>query len=747
MHDRGRDRPKLLPLHFQATIFLGAFLLFLIQPLFTRLLVPLLGGSPSVWNTAMVFYQSLLLGGYALAHLMSQSRHPRRMVVIHVALICLAWINLPPGLNRIGQPDPEGFPMIWVLTGLALGVGPLFVVLSTISPLLQSWFSKLPETRQANPYHLYSASNAGSLLALAAYPLIFEPFFNLKQHAIIFTAFYGVFFLLMLGIAVKIWFYRTEPTSVHEQDSIGKHETVNLPSPKPGTWLEWIALAIAPSSLMLGVTTYITTDLASVPMLWILPLSLYLSTFIIAFSPRVWISHRTLLRGYPMVACPFVLALASGSSEPMSLLVGLHLLHFWWLSLLCHTRLVAKRPSPVHLTQFYLCLSIGGALGGVFNAILAPVLFPGLWEYPIAIAFGMWMGFRLMDTSADPRQLAGRDWFGILAMGLVMALLIGFSQSLGLPSDKGTYLLLFGLPVIACFYFSALNGRFALMTSTVLIAGLFWQGDKGVTLYQKRTFYGLHRVTVDPTKNFLQLLHGQTIHGWQGINDTRKPTPLTYFHPTGPFGQIIEKTKAATLKKAGVVGLGAGSLAAYAKEGQEWTFFEIDPEVIHIARDLGYFKFLSQSKADLRYVTGDARLTLQKTEPGTFDLLVMDAYSSDAIPIHLLTLEAVTLYIQKLTDQGILAFHISNRNLDLEYVLAAIADELGLHARIHDEIHLTDREYKIGKKDSKWVVMTTKFENFGILPKDSRWHPLEHREGTVPWTDDFSSILDTLNWF
>lgn len=733
------------------TIFVSATLLFLVQPLFARMALPLLGGAPAVWNTAQVFYQAALLLGYGYAHLTTRWLGVRRQAALHLALLSLPLLVLPIGIPAGWTPPRDGNPSLWLLTVLSVAVGLPFFVVSTSSPLLQKWFSGTGHRAAADPYFLYAASNVGSMLALLSYPLLVEPNLGLLDQSWLWALGYGLLLLLMAACAVGLW---RAPRGVTAPD---QRPAATVAQPASGLTarrrLRWVLLSFVPSSLMLSVTTYLSTDIAAIPLLWVIPLALYLLTFILVFATRPPLPHWLMVRTLPFALLPLVIVLAARATQPISLLTALHLVTFFVAAMVCHGEIARDRPSTQHLTEFYLWMSVGGMLGGVFNALLAPQLFTGIVEYPLMLVLACLLLPRGAaagpETSAAPVVAPARR-SQMLDLGLpvglsaLCALLVAVGEAGGLPAGPASTGLMFGLPALLCFSFSRRPVRFGLGIGAILLVSAFTSGVSGQVLYAERSFFGVHRVTLDPGGQYHLLLHGSTLHGKQSLDATRRREPLTYYYPSGPLGQLFNALKSGPARPAvGVVGLGSGALACYSTPGQRWTFYEIDPAVERIARDRRYFHFLSDCTPDAEVVLGDARLSLAEAASQQYDLLVLDAYSSDSIPMHLMTREALQLYVAKLAPRGLLLFHISNRHLDLEPVLGNLAADAGLVGLTQDDATLTQAEEALGKQASQWVVLARQPEDLAALSSDSRWQPLRRDTGAL-WTDQFSSIVGVL---
>jgi len=710
------------------TIFLGATLLFLVQLIFARLALPLLGGAPAVWNTAMVFFQAVLLAGYAYAHWLSSKVRPAMQMKIHLAVLLLPLISLPVAIPAGWQIPTEGNPIPWLLGLLAVAVGMPFFAVSTTSPLLQKWFASTSHPAAKDPYFLYAASNAGSLVGLLGYPLVIEPNTALKWQGSAWSVGFGLLIALMLACGSL-----TRGSSVKSTPGV----VVDEPPVLPICRIRWLVYALVPSSLMLSVTAYISTDIAAVPMLWAIPLALYLLTFIVAFSRRPLVSHALARRALPLLLVAVVMVLAMGATTPLSLLMGLHLAAFFVAALVCHGELARDRPSPRHLTEFYLWMSAGGAIGGIFNGLLAPVLFNRLTEYPLMLVAAAWIGLSKGGQAMGYRKLS------LAVVPALLAILL----SLALPAHWENSLLrniiVFGVPAVFCFLASRDGIRFALAIGGVLLVSRFLPEHESRTLFAGRSFFGIHRVTESGQGRFHLLFHGKTVHGIQSLDPAQRKVPLSYYHPTGPLGQIFT-TRGS--RPVAAVGLGAGAAAAYGKAGQEFTFYEIDPSVKRIASDPRYFTYLADSPAHIEVITGDARLKLSTAPDAHFELIILDAYGSDSVPAHLLTREALQLYLRKLAPGGLIAFHISNLHMDLRPVVGNLAHDGGLPCLFQEDADFQEAESTMGKAPSRWAVVARHDSDLELFLRSNRWQSLAPDARLKVWTDDYSSILPLLDF-
>ena len=912
-----------MPVVFAITLFVSATLLFMVQPMVGKLILPLLGGSPAAWNTCMVFFQGLLLLGYLYAHTLTYrlATNPRRQMRIHLSLllITIVWLLLmgvvspshsPVAVFNSLAPQGVAYPMIGVLGLLTVAIGLPFLVISTSAPLLQRWFVYTGHPSARDPYFLYAASNAGSLISLLGYPLLIEPSLTLKSQAWLWAGGFTLLTVLIYlcgraasspaGLTGKV-----ARQSMSEQALLARSDRMMPPRPSLMTMIRWVALAFVPSSLMLGVTFHMTTDIASVPLLWVIPLALYLLTFIIAYAHTPEWFRPVLVNIAPVLILLLVFVMISGISGLSTfMMLALHLVTYFFTALLMHSELARLRPAPEYLTGYFLWISIGGVLGGIFNALIAPVAFPLAWEYPIALALACLLVPPMNDSpengrddkpeqpamtlAKQPMPLWRRCLPGMMDMLVPLSMLAlsawlivlpqksewfsqfclwvsetvsGGLQYAGLkvqlnPNTLAT-LLIYALPCMLCFLFIDRPIRFGLCVAAVLFTSHFRNFQQDAALFSVRSFFGILKVqeyvetrTVmtltapdpdDPEGRaalfglrkpvpYHKLSHGTTLHGMQasvsdaltqplsnlsGIgylsrrsalawyaesvlrDDLRllgaatpwdalllsgaqkswdfRQEPLTYYHRTGPVGEIVaEFRRRHPLGEFAMIGLGTGSIAAYARAGQTLTFFEIDPTVIdlvvepkvlnpdEVARGeqpiLGPFTYVYDAKrrgAEVKFILGDARLKLAEQVDARYGLLLVDAFSSDSIPVHLLTREAVQLYKDRITDDGLLAIHISNRYIDLEPVVAILAKDLGLAARVWSD----NAEDYPGKTASSWIVLAKSEEHLGDLGVYSAdtgfgglaggaawetfrpWNPLTIDPNVPAWTDDYSDVL------
>jgi len=735
MTDESSKRHSLIFL-FAGTLLVSATLMFILQPLFGKLLLPLLGGSPAVWNTCMVFYQTLLFLGYLYAHYLSVKFSPHRQIQIHAVVIAISLIALPVALPESAIPPTDSNPTFWLMGTLFLAIGLPFFVVSTTSPLLQKWFSKVGHHTSEDPYYLYGASNAGSMVALLSYPFLLEPNIGLLQQKSFWSMGYGLLAILIIGCAVVLW--RTQQ-SLQEQPLATPDEVEEL---SLSTKLHWLALAFVPSSLLLGLTNFISTDIASAPLLWIIPLTLYLLTFILVFSKWADKIHPVMVALQAIILLPFIAyAFVDPAALPYWLNLILHLLAFFLAVMVCHGELAKSRPHTQHLTSFYLIMSFAGMLGGMFNTFVAPFIFNSVYEYPLMIIAAL-----LLRPGLHSQKISIQAAFPIALLCIGLAVYF-FSDNLSqtlIYSATNALILLAGLS----YTFRSRPISLALLSGVILFFTLGIQNLMSNIIFQERSFFGVFSVRQsvlldenNQPEKYHELFHGTTKHGAQRLAPHLQTTPLTYYSRPGPMGQLFSVYDQQNKNwKIGTVGLGAGALACYAKPQQQWTQYEIDPLVIDIAKNPKYFTYLKLCSKNTIFKVGDARLSLKNEPDQKFDLLIMDAFSSDSVPTHLLTREALQLYFKKLKPNGILAFHITNRHLSIKKVISDHVSHLKIAAYI--------QEFKPQKEiplviATDWVVMAKQAETLAPLRQSrlGNWQKLPLYFDMKPWTDDFTNII------
>jgi len=837
---------------YTVAIFLSATLLFLVQPMVGKLVLPALGGTPAVWNTCMVFFQSLLLVGYAYAHLVTRYLGARTQAVVHACAalgpLALLPIALPAGLNVPSGESPVG----WLLGVLAVMTGVPFLLLSTNGPLIQRWFSATDHPRAGNPYFLYAASNTGSLLALLGYPILVEPWLTLKEQGKYWAFGYAALAVLLIVCAVfRVARAKRDRAGVAGDSAEGAGSGSGAGAGRAAiSWKTrglWVLLAFAPSSLMIGATTFISTDVAPAPLMWVVPLAIYLVTMILAFSRFVEGATRLATFVLPLAVLALTVSLLMEAREPLRVLVTLHLVTLAAGAMACHGRLSLARPDPTRLTEYYLLMSVGGALGGVFNAIVAPVTFNRILEYPIAMVVSV--GLALLLAGPDPMGGAARAvrsgllrllrmfdptsaesaaqrsagapvrkpapaWlvpigFGTLLFvtslfitimsnevnermlviklyipaGVALAMIVAawrhdegsrwrrWTLNLAVPVAIGALYvclefanallaitdarqrnaLALGLPVLACYLLLRWPWRFTGGVAALLTLAAFSPGLSGFPILTERTFFGVHRVVITASGGAFQLMHGTTEHGAQLRVPELAAKPTTYYHPTGPVGDVFDVMNAeGRIHSVGCVGLGIGTIAAYSEPGQAFTFYEIDPSIIHVARDATLpdgthiFTYIRDAEGTIEYKVGDGRRLLDLAEGVSHDLIILDAFSSDAIPMHLLTVEAFEVYLKRLSEHGVLLVHTSNRHLLLVNVLSGIADRLGLAIKVKRDVASQQLAHE-GKNTSEWVAIARRWEDLEALDHEPGWFQVTAWPGVSKvWTDDFSDIVSVM---
>lgn len=715
---------------FAFTLLVAALLLFSIEPIVAKMLLPLLGGAPAIWTTCMLFFQTTLLVGYGYAHAMPAWMGLRRYALLHAVLVFAPLLVLPITFNEVptaawSSTNPVGS----LLLLLSTRVGPPFFVLSTTAPLVQRWFFQASAGK--DPYFLQVASSVGSLVALAAYPLFLEPLIGLRAQGELWQAAYLLFAVLVASCALAVWRTPSAPASLapSTEEAFCRQRI-----------LRWLALAFVPSSLLYGVTTYLTTDIASIPLLWVVPLGLYLLTFALVFARTPPLSQRSMTRLVPLAVTFAALALIAEVTRPAWLVVLVHLTMFFLSCMVCHGALAQDRPSGDKLTAFYFFLSAGGVLGGVFNALVAPAIFAGLAEYPIAM---------VLVCICLPVGVSSRRLYYAIPIGLcALVAALAFGGRLAPARAPGLAVaVVCGVPLLLNYAQSHRPLRFALGIAAILALGTAYVGARSPLLTRERSLFGVVTVTRDATGKFVELTNGNTLHGRQSTVRERRREALGYYHPTGPLGSLFAAYDQRPAAHAvGVIGLGAGTMASYARAGSTWTFYELNPFVVRIAEDPKYFTYLADAFPEphagaLTIVVGDARLRLRDAAAGVYGLLVVDAFSSDAIPVHLLTREAIALYFQKIAVHGMLALHVSNRYFDLKPVVLALARDAGLTARSNDDMDIDAALLAQGKSPSQWLVLAREDADVRALEAlDPRWAPLA-AEARRAWTDDYSNLL------
>lgn len=708
---------------FTLAVFTGSFLLFLVQPMLARMALPRLGGAPAVWNSAMLVYQGLLLAGYAYAHFLSRVGS-RAQVAVHLTVLALAGLTLPLSLAA-AEPSATSQPFLWVPWLLLISVGPLFFAISAQAPLLQRWLA----FGGHDPYPLYVASNLGSFFGLLAYPLLLEPLVGVTENSLWWSWGYGLLLVLVAGCGLPLL----------RRD----HAPPAREAAAPISWSRfagWALIAAIPSGLMLSTTLHLTTDVAPMPLLWVVPLGLYLLSFTIAFAERRTVANIC------VAAAPFALLLAAamlfvqaGAMLPLVVLTAI--IAMFLAACALHARLYDQRPEPSQLTLFYLAMSVGGVLGGLFCALFAPLLFDWTYEHPLLILAAAYLLGGYQPLPAIREVMASKSAARILML-LVTLLLV--SSFLAAMLGKVTILAL--LSSLAAGLATFALGRRFLFTfaiATIMLAGGgFKQLHDSVTGKMTRSYFGVYRVSDDYNGQRL-LVHGTTTHGVQLLGTPqRERTPTSYYWTGSGVGRVMSNLPVVVGQHArvGVVGVGLGTLGCYSRAGQDWTLFEIDPAIVELARS-SQFHFLRDCLPNARIVIGDARLKLAEESPARLDVLVIDAFSSDAIPMHLLTKEAFAIYKRVLRPGGLLMIHISNRHLELRPVVRTGGESVGMSGLLA----AAAGEPLVRGYESSWTALSadpamlqrvraTEADLWVGLPLGRRVH----------WTDDHASILPVI---
>jgi hypothetical protein len=723
---------------YTAAIFVSALLLFSVQPLFAKMVLPRLGGSPAVWSVAMVFFQSLLLAGYAYAHFLTRIKSRAVPAAVHLALLAVAFFTLPLSIaSGWGEPPTSGYAL-WLLGLFVVSIGLPFFALAANNPLLQAWFVRTGHPSGGDPYFLYASSNIGSFLALLSYPVLLEPLFTLHMQNLIWTGGYAV--LIVLIAACGLLLLRSPPSAAIDTLAVGG----DAPAP---SWLlraRWIFLAAVPSGLLIAVTAHISTDVAAAPLLWVLPLSLYLLTWVLVFQSRPLLPHKWMLMAQPVAIAGVIVLLAVGGEQNLLLTLGGHLLCFFVIAMACHGELARMRPPAKYLTSFYVALSFGGMVGGLFAGLIAPYAFSWVAEYPILLVCAALC--RPIGEEKWPRL---SRWYWPLLLAIAAALIapsLGKGEVSQWLLDQRIYVAgsIAVAGMLLALVLNANRWKLASLAALALLLIRIYPSDEG-RVETVRSFFGVHKILVTSTGQYHVLMHGTTIHGAEqfrsdGTPMPGRPEPITYYHRDGGIGQAIaaiRERKGAPLRVA-VIGLGAGTLTCAAGPGETWKFFEIDQSMVDTARDPRYFTYIQSCEPDLAPVIGDARLTFAREAEGIYDLIIVDAYSSDAIPIHLATKEAMKVYKERLSPQGAVLMHVSNRHLELSSVVVGIAEANELKSWVYSEDSGRDSEYIF----STSVVVSARQEaDVGKLASSDEWAETEADDSQRIWTDDYCNVL------
>jgi len=730
---------RLILIVYTVSIFVSALLLFSVQPLFTKMILPRLGGSPAVWSIAMVFFQSLLLFGYAYAHYLMTIRNRVIPVIVHLTLLIIALLTLPLAIGESWSSPPESGYALWLSGLFAVTIGLPFFALAANNPLLQAWFVRAGHPAARDPYFLYASSNIGSFLALLSYPALLEPMLSLRMQNLLWTCGYGLLIVLIAGCGILL--LRAPPCQTLES-------TTGAAAAPAINWASrgrWVFLAAVPSGLLIAVTAHISTDVAAAPLLWVLPLSVYLLTWVLVFQARPLLPHRSMLLLQPLAIVSVIMLLAGGTERNLFVLLGGHLFCFFVIAMACHGELARTRPPAQHLTGFYVALSLGGMVGGLFAGLIAPFSFSWIAEYPILVALAALC--RPGNQAPAPRW--GRWYWGALTLLAVMLIAPSY-----LSAEAAQYLDHFRMPIIIAVAIAAMiaaiilkvgRWKFAATIGLALLLIRILPGDRG-HVETVRSFFGVHKIVATTDGRYHLLMHGTTVHGAEKVlNDdgtpvTGRPEAISYYYKESGMGRAIAAVRARKggPLRAAVIGLGSAALTCASQPGENWKFFEIDQAIVDIARDPKRFSFIQKCHPDLQPVMGDARLTFAKEPDGVYDLIVVDAYSSDAIPVHLATREAMTIYKSKLAPHGTIVVHVSNRHLELASVIVGIANANNLKSWVYFNNPRRDTEYILANN----VVISARDESdVGDIAHSDAWKAASPDKLQRVWTDDYSNIL------
>src|SRR5256714_3389914 len=732
------SNPRLLLRVYAAAIFLSAALLFAVQPMFTKMVLPRLGGSPSVWSVAMVFFQAVLLAGYAYAHALTSYLPGKRSVIVHLAVMVAATLFLPLAIaSWWGRPPADATAALWLLGLFTVSIGLPFFALSSNGPLLQAWFARTDHPAAANPYFLYAASNIGSFLALLSYPFVMEPLTTLGQQ----TRGWAVLFVVLIVLIAWCGVLMLRAARAADAPAIGASLE---PAPTWANLARWVVLAAIPSALLISVTSHISTDIAAAPFMWVIPLALYLATFVIVFSTKPMLRHEWMVGIEPLFIVALVGVMVFDIRQYIFAILALNVATFFVITMVCHGELARSRPAARYLTGFYMWMSAGGVIGGIFAGLIAPNIFSWVLEYPALIVLAILCRPGLeMPHDTRTRLL----WLGAAA---VVALVAFPGLTERYVTDEKTFNWTIGAMLVVAGLVSREALPFAAVIAVVFIIGTAYKPDSELR-ETMRSFFGVHKITETADGRFRVFLHGTTIHGAERVRDdagepiTGRPPLITYYHPNSPMGVTVKAVRARVGGpiEVAVVGLGTGTFACFSEPGDSFKFYEIDASVEKLARDENRFHYIKECAPDVSVVLGDARLMVADS-PDKYDLIVLDAFSSDAIPIHLMTREAMATYVSKLAPGGIVLMHVSNRHLELASVVAGIAHANGLVSRVNNRAARDDEEDARYIFTSTVVISAREEKDFGELLDDKDWQPIEPAPGQRFWTDDYSNVVGAI---
>lgn len=751
-------------------------MLFLIQPMVGKILLPALGGAPAVWTACMLFFQAALLAGYLYAEKSIKLLGCARQSMLHLMLMVGSWLLLPVNINLSGVELAHASPVSWLISRLTFSIGLLFFLLAANAPLVQRYYAQSGQPDANDPYFLYSASNAGSLLALLAFPLVLEPLMGAVHLRQLWSAGYILLTLLLSLSSFATW----KPsgflpdTGAAQNPDQGKESVSEivpaasklLPAAQQISWRQifvWAFYGFVPCSIMLGVTTHITTDIASAPLLWIVPLAGYLVSFILVFAKTAFWREICWERYLFPTSLLAIMMYYFVLNEPIWLSLGLHLLCMLLACMYFHSRLALSRPAVCHLNSFYVWMSVGGVAAGLFNSVFAPLVFKTQAEYLLTLVVTL---ITVSFTAGQRLREGLKRRHEILISGLfclMFCMLIYFSHKGAdfLFSINTAKQLLFLLFTIHFFFRRPISAGIVMIIIFTMMQMVGSPADSRV-IYRERSFFGILKITRlatdgetrDPDLKiagiadiFHRLHHGNTLHGVERRVKVRYQLPLSYYSREGPVGSIFKIGLVnRNCKNIGVIGLGCGTVAWYGRPWQHFDFFEIDPAIIRIAQNPDFFSFLSNSQASWRIIAGDARVMLQTVPDKSYDLMILDAYSSGSVPMHLLTLQAFELYRNKIKDDGLIIFHISNRYLKLEPVIRRICDQLGLGCL--EALYMPEKDsirydwYDFDQMaGSHWVAASPGHEKLEMLKNTGLWQPMPAYDHYKMWTDDYANLL------
>ncbi|PKL42332.1 MAG: hypothetical protein CVV41_14420 [Candidatus Riflebacteria bacterium HGW-Riflebacteria-1] len=756
---------------YSATVFLSAFLIFLVQPMIGKMILPLVGGAPAAWNSCLFFFQALMLAGYGYAHFSLRRLGLYRQALTHLLLMVGALILLPISFDRAATVPED--PSLWLIVRLFKSAGLPFFVLTALSPLLQFWFSRTGHQKADNPYFLFAASNLGSFAALLLYPTLVEPSFDLAVQAKIWSGGFALLIVMLVACRLTVKSETADTAEIESTDQAPSYETM----------LKWLVAALFPSALLLAATQFITADISPVPLLWIIPLAIYLLTYVMAFS--TWnLAPAHIKKLFFAAVMVFPVAYYKLNTN-LWVAAPLHLAILFTISLYCHTYLARNRPSVRHLTLFYANISLGGAVGSLLISFIAPLLFTSSAEYPILIILSCYLTrhFTLAEAADKTEERPDESLVLTVIMGTYAAAMfaaiesIGFAKflqhnahNIGINPEIGflrttvlfliekqnscktlAMILVTILPLLTLRKLPRIN--LAMFTMVCLVLTTIWQtGNAPIKLCSMRNFFGIKDVRLSIEDQMVSLIYGSTVHGRQSLNLESMFDPLDYYHRNGPVGSAFRQLFSHKPDlKAGILGLGIGSLLAYSKPGNEFTFYEIDPQVIKIANNTDYFSYLATFKGRSRIVCGDGRRMIEKSQEAYYDMIFLDAFSSDSIPVHLMTLEAMRMYFSRLKPDGVIVINIANRYLDLKPMLAALANQLSLYGLYSlDRVFDQNDPGNFGRSVTEYVVLTESLQVATELKKCEYidWQNLRNNiaAGKV-WTDSYSSLYSLLQPF